>query len=49
LDDPSKVARSVDQKMQRGGTKMFLGMALARRILAQEKKAGRDQIVVCFP
>ena len=49
LDDPSKVARYVDQKMQRGGTKMFLGMALARRILAQEKKAGRDQIVVCFP
>jgi len=31
LADPSKVARSVDQKMQRGGTKKFLGMALARR------------------
>ena len=46
LDDPTKVARSIDQKMQRGGTKIFLGMALARRVLEQERKAGRQQIVV---
>eukprot|EP00946_MAST-07B_sp_MAST-7B-sp1_P000205 g205.t1 len=46
LDDPTKVARSIDQKMQRGGTKMFLGMALARRVLEQEKRKGRQQIVV---
>jgi hypothetical protein len=45
-EDPSMVARSIDMKMLGEGTKMFLGMSLARRVLDLNRKPGREQVII---
>lgn len=44
--DASKAARSIDQKFLHQGTRMFLGMAIARRVLERSSDDDRDKIVV---
>jgi hypothetical protein len=44
--DGSTAARSIDMKYYQGGTKMFLGMSIARQVLESEKADGRSQLVI---
>ena len=45
-EDASTAARSIDMKYYQGGTKMFLGMSIARQVLQLNKVPGRTQLVI---
>ena len=44
--DATRAARQIDMKYFTGGTKMFLGMSVARQVLALGKLPGRSQLVI---
>lgn len=44
--DSTRAVRAIDMKYYEGGTKMFLGMSIARQVLYNEKVPGRSQLVI---